>query len=324
MPSPEVAALAAAFPERIAKARGAAGQFLLANGRAAFVDAGDGLARSPYLVVAEMQGAAGSTRILLAAAASERDILSVAGDRVVQREECLYDENAGAVRARRTRRLDAIVLSAEALAIKADVDVSGALAEGAAQRGIDRLPWSKMQLQLRYRVAFLRGAEGEAWPDLSDAALARSVRSWLAPLLTGKSRLAEVDAEVLGHALDVLVPFELKRRLEAEAPTHFTAPTGNRHPIDYEGAQAPRVSIRVQELFGLKEHPAIAGRRLPLTLELLSPAQRPIQVTRDLPGFWAGSWRDVRADMRGRYPKHVWPEDPSRATPTARAKPRGT
>lgn len=323
-PPPEVACLAAAYPERIAKARGAPGQFLLANGRAAAVDATDGLARAPYLVVAEMQGSAASTRILLAAPASERDILAVAGARVQERDECVYDEAAGAVRARRIRRLDALVLSSEARAIAPGEDVSIALAQGAAQRGIARLPWSKAQVQLRDRVAFLRATDPASWPDLSDAALAQSAPTWLAPYLAGKSRLSEIGPGELANAIDVLLPYDLKRRLQAEAPTHFEAPTGNRHPIEYDGAGAPRLAIRVQELFGLKEHPAIAGGRLPLTLELLSPAYRPIQVTRDLPGFWKGSWADVRADMRGRYPKHSWPDDPSSAAPTARAKPRGT
>lgn len=324
VPPPEVACLAAAYPERIAKARGASGQFLLANGRAAAVDPSDALARMPYLIVAEMQGSAASTRILLAAAASERDILAVADNRVVERDECDYDEAAGAVRARRVRRLDALVLSSEARAIAPGDDVSIALAEGAARRGIDRLPWSKPLVQLRDRVAFLRVGDAASWPDLSDAALALSASTWLAPYLIGKTRLSEITASDLGNALDALLPYDLKHRLDTAAPTHFEAPTGNRYPIDYDGAGAPRLSIRVQELFGLKAHPAIAGGRLPLTLELLSPARRPIQVTRDLPGFWKGSWADVRADMRGRYPKHVWPEDPTAATPTARAKPRGT
>lgn len=323
-PPSEVTCLAAAYPERIAKARGSIGQFLLANGRAAAIDATDALARAPYLIVAEMQGSAASTRILLAAAASERDILAVAGERVEDRDECVYDEQAGAVRARRVRQLNCLALASESRAIRPDEDVAIALAEGAVRRGVDRLPWSKAQIQLRDRVAFLRATDPKSWPDLTDAALAQAAPSWLAPFLAGKSRLTDISAAELGEALDAMLPYELKRRLDVEAPTHFEAPTGNRYPIDYEGAGAPRLAIRVQELFGLKEHPAISGGRLPLTLELLSPAHRPIQVTRDLPGFWKGSWADVRSDMRGRYPKHVWPDDPATAAPTARAKPRGT
>lgn len=316
--------LAAAYPDRIAKARGSAGQFLLANGRAAAVEATDALARAPYAVIAELQGKAAEARILLAQPMNEADMLATAGARISDADEIAFDAEAGAVRRRRVKRLDAIVLAAETRQLQAGPEVAEALAAGAAGFGIARLPWSKAQLQLRDRVAFLRAAGGEEWPDLSDAALATSAVDWLAPYLAGKTRAADIDAGDLGNALEALLPYELKRRLDAEAPTHFTAPTGNRHAIDYEGAGAPRLAIRVQELYGVTEHPAIAGGRLPLTLELLSPAQRPIQVTRDLPGFWKGSWSGVRADMRGRYPRHLWPEDPASAAPTARAKPRGT
>ena len=159
---------------------------------------------------------------------------------------------------------------------------------------------------------------------MSDAGLASGVADWLAPFLEGKTKLSEIDAADLGSGLDSLVPWDLKQRLEREAPTHFEAPTGNRHAIDYEGDGKPALHIRVQELFGLKVHPAIAQGRLPLTLYLLSPAHRPIQITRDLPGFWAGSWSAVKSEMRGRYPRHPWPDDPANAQPTARAKPRGT
>jgi ATP-dependent helicase HrpB len=173
-------------------------------------------------------------------------------------------------------------------------------------------------------VGFLRAAEWEEWPDLSDAALAENITAWLAPFLTNKTKVSEVGTDDLGAALDTLLAWNLKRRLEDEAPTHFEAPTGNRHAIDYETSGAPALHIRVQELFGLTQHPAIANGKLPLTLHLLSPAHRPIQITRDLPGFWKGSWAAVKADMKGRYPRHPWPDDPASAAPTARAKPRGT
>ncbi|MCB1520365.1 MAG: ATP-dependent helicase HrpB [Hyphomicrobiaceae bacterium] len=316
--------LAAAYPDRIAKARGAAGQFLLANGRAGQLDATDALAREEFLVVAEMQGKAAQTRILLAVRASRDEIEEIASDRIETSDEVAFDATAGRVRARRVDRLGAIVLAQSARAIDSGDDAAAMLARGAVAAGVDRLPWSKAQRQLRDRIAFARGADADAWPDLGDQALSDDAGAWLAPFLGGKTRLAEITADDLGAALAALLPFDLSRRLDQDAPTHFTAPTGNRHAIDYEGDGAPRLSIRVQELFGLREHPAIAGGRLPLTLELLSPAMRPIQVTRDLPGFWAGSWTDVRAEMRGRYPKHVWPEDPASATATARAKPRHT
>jgi ATP-dependent helicase HrpB len=157
---------------------------------------------------------------------------------------------------------------------------------------------------------------------LSDAALLARIDEWLTPLLAGVRSLAALKPDVLDGALRTLVPWDLQRRLEAEAPARWTAPTGNSFAIDYAADAGPRVDVRVQEVFGLSEHPSVGGE--PLTLSLLSPAHRPIQTTKDLPGFWKGSWKDVRADMRGRYPKHVWPEDPASAAPTTRAKPRGT
>ena len=167
-----------------------------------------------------------------------------------------------------------------------------------------------------------RPNQNAGWPDLSDGALSNTLADWLGPFIPSCTRLADITADHLEQALDTLVSYSHKQRLGSEAPTHFEAPTGNRHPIDYEGEGAPILAIRVQELFGLKAHPAIAAGRLPLTLHLLSPAHRPIQITRDLPRFWSGSWADVKADMKGRYPKHPWPDDPANAMPTARAKPR--
>jgi ATP-dependent helicase HrpB len=316
--------LALAYPDRLAKARGAPGQFILASGRGVALDATHPLARSPYIVVAELSGSAASTRILLAAAADEADVLAVAGERIRERDEIDFDPSAAALRARRIRRLDAIILASEPRPVRPDDETSRVLAEGIAKLGAARLPWSKAQNQLRDRVGFLRAAGESEWPDLSDAGLAANIAQWLAPFLVGKTKLSDIGADDLGTALDTLIPWGLKRRLDEEAPTHFEAPTGNRHAIDYETAGAPALHIRVQELFGLTQHPSIANGKLPLTLHLLSPAHRPIQITRDLPGFWKGSWSAVKADMKGRYPRHPWPDDPASATPTARAKPRGT
>ncbi|HZS63887.1 MAG TPA: ATP-dependent helicase C-terminal domain-containing protein, partial [Xanthobacteraceae bacterium] len=164
--------------------------------------------------------------------------------------------------------------------------------------------------------------EGEEWPDVSDAALGRNL-DWLTPFLLGKRALAELGADELGSALEALLPHALRRRLDQEAPAHFVAPTGSRVPIDYT-EEGPKISVRVQELFGLKEHPRIAKGKMPLLIELLSPAHRPVQVTRDLPAFWRGSYAAVKAEMRGRYPRHPWPDDPAAAAPTRRAKPRGS
>ncbi|MBN8911796.1 MAG: ATP-dependent helicase HrpB, partial [Rhizobiales bacterium] len=280
------ALLALAYPERIAKARGPRGQYLLANGRGANLDPADALARAPFLVVAELQGTAAATRIGLAAETSETEILRIAADRITTRDELTFDRESASVRARRVRRLDAIELTSEPRPADPGPETETVLAAGLAALGIDKLPWTKAQLQLRDRVAFLRGAGETDWPDLSNGALAATLADWLGPYLSGKTRLADLTADDLGQALDALIPWALKRRLDAEAPTHFEAPTGNRHAIDYEGAGAPALHIRVQEVFGLKAHPTIAGGRLPLTLHLLSPAHRPIQITRDLPGFW--------------------------------------
>ena len=198
------------------------------------------------------------------------------------------------------------------------------LADGLIGAGLDKLPWSNATKQWRDRVTFLRKAEGENWPDLSDDALVSRRDEWLVPALYDKLSLKGVSVADLSEALQTLLPWELRARLEREAPTHFEAPTGTRLPIDYEAEQGPTIAVRLQELFGLNTHPSIAKGAVPLVLELLSPAHRPVQVTRDLPGFWRGSYAAVRSDLRGRYPRHPWPEDPASALPTRRVKPRGT
>jgi len=314
--------LALAYPDRLAKARGRAGEFLLANGRGAALDAHERLAREPFLAVAEITGGGASSRIVAAAPISLAEIEEAAGARITDAEETTFDRDAGALRARAVRRLGALVLSERPRPIPATDDAARLLARGLA--GLGLLPWSKALAQWRERVLFLRRSEGEEWPDLSDAALHRSAETWLAPHLVGKAGLADLGADDLAAALRVLLPWPLQRRLETEAPTHVEVPTGSRIPVDYGAPDGPVLAVRVQELFGLDAHPSIAGGRVPLILHLLSPAHRPIQITRDLPGFWRGSWAAVKADMRGQYPKHPWPDDPLGAAPTRRAKPRGS
>lgn len=314
--------LAFAFPERIAISRGAPGSYLLASGRGVKLDETDPLAKSKFLVVAELQGAAAATRILLAAALDEDDLGRIAGDRIVEASHVLFDEASASLQGRRQRMLDAIFLSSEPVPVACDDDAAELLVEGIAKRGLQDLPWSKDQLQLLARARFLRQAAPDQWPDLSFNVLANSVRDWLAPFIGGKSKLSQISADDLGAALDALLPWDQKKRLDHDAPKRFMAPSGQSHGIAYDSDDAPALHIRVQELFGLKEHPSIASGRLPLTLHLLSPAHRPIQITRDLPQFWAGSWQAVKAEMKGRYPKHVWPDDPANAEATARAKPR--
>jgi len=315
--------LAAAFPDRIAMARAKRGEFLMANGRAATVEPHDPLAGEDYLAIGEIVGRAAAARVVAAAPLTLADIEAVAGAEIETREETAFDRASASLRARRRRRLGALTLAEGALSPPADERSAFALARGVLDLGVARLPWTKPLAQWRGRVNFLRRAEGDAWPDLADAALSASP-DWLAPYLLGKTRLDEFSSDELGQALHALLPYDLVRRLEAEAPSHYVAPTGTAAPVDYEAEGGPSVALRVQELFGLSVHPSLAGGRVPLTLHLLSPAHRPIQITRDLPGFWKGSWAGVRADLRGRYPRHSWPEDPASAAPTTRAKPRGT
>jgi ATP-dependent helicase HrpB len=208
------------------------------------------------------------------------------------------------------------------LSVERNEEAAHMLARGVAALGVDKLPWSRELRRLQGRAMFLRKMRGNAFPDLSDRALAAGVAEWLAPHLLGKTGVDEIGAEDLSIAFQSLLPFDLRRQIDVEAPAIFQAPSGSRVPIDYseEGAS---LSIRVQELFGLAQHPRVAAGRVPIVLHLLSPAHRPIQVTTDLPGFWRGSWKEVRAELRGRYPKHAWPEDPLSALPTSRAKPRG-
>ncbi|WP_349371993.1 ATP-dependent helicase HrpB [Salinarimonas sp.] len=317
------ALVALAYPDRIARARGRPGEVVLANGRGAALEPHLALAREPFLAVAEIAGAAGSARVLAAAALSPEEIEALFPERIRARDEVAFDVKARAVRGRAARRIGSVILSERPIPLADDPDTPAVLARGVAKLGIEALPWSKAAAQLRRRIAFLRAAEGEPWPDVSNDALAETIETWLAPMLSGKTALAQIEASDVIEGLRALLPYELARRLETEAPTHWRAPTGTSVAVDYEGEE-PAIAIRVQELYGLDTHPALAGGRRPLVLELLSPAHRPIQVTKDLPGFWRGSWAAVRAEMRGRYPRHVWPEDPAAAAPTTRAKPRGT
>ena len=312
-----------AFPDRIALQRGGRGRFVMANGRGGEIAETERLANAGMLVVADVTGRAAAQRILAAAEISRADIEDELPDAIRREDQCFFDPASRQVRARRVTRLGAIVFEEQTLPRPTGAAAQAALCEGVRLVGIGALPFPKAALQLRERIAFLNRTIGEPWPAMSDTALLDSLEDWFEPFQTDARGIDSIDPGGLHDGLLSLVPHALRRDLDRLAPTHFESPAGNRHPVDYSGAD-PLVSIRVQELFGLKTHPAIGGGRMPLTLELTSPAHRPIQTTRDLPGFWAGSWRDVRAEMRGRYPKHPWPEDPAEAPPTSRAKPRGT
>lgn len=315
--------LAYAFPERVARNRGN-GSFVLANGRGAAVEQTSSLARAPYIAIGEMTGTAASGRILLAAQITQEEIERHFAGHIESVDEISFDRGAMALRARRKRALHAITLSEAMLAVSPSEDTARIFADGLIAAGLDRLPWSKAAKQWRDRVMFLRKAEGDSWPDLSDEGLIARRDDWLVPALYDKTALKDMSAGDLSDALMSLLPWEMRARLDREAPMHFEAPTGSVLAIDYEAEQGPTIAVRLQELFGLNSHPSIAAGKVPLVLELLSPAQRPVQVTRDLPGFWRGSYAAVRTDLRGRYPRHPWPDDPASAVPTRRAKPRGT
>jgi ATP-dependent helicase HrpB len=311
------AMLALAFPDRVAQQSGARGRYRLVNGRAALLEETDNLAREDYLVVTEVTGTAASGRIRGAAAIGRDEIEELFAKHISEETTLDFDVGALAVRARRRRALGAISLSEGPVAVENVDAASRLLAEG----GVGHLPFSKDQIALRERADFLHRLLGAPWPDVSDTVL---TPDRLLPHLHGRTSLHDMSANDLEGLMAELVPHATRREIERLLPSHFYAPTGNRIPIDYEADNGPALEIRVQELFGLMTHPSVAGGKLPLLLILLSPAQRPIQTTRDLPGFWQGSWKDVVKDMRGRYPRLVWPDDPANAAPTARAKPRGT
>ncbi|PRX08401.1 UNVERIFIED_ORG: ATP-dependent helicase HrpB [Martelella mediterranea] len=316
------AALIHAFPDRIAMARGGRGRYLMANGRGAELAEDDPLAAHDFLVIADLTGAAARGRILAACPVSRETILKARADAIATSEECRFDRQSLSVRARSVTRLDALVLAERPGSKPSGEEAAEALAEGLRTHGLELLALPKEAAHLVERIGFLHRKLGAPWPDVSQQGLLQSLDIWFTPLQGNVTALSAISPKSLTQGLQALLPYPLASDLDRLAPTHFTAPTGDRVPIRYDGDE-PVLSIRVQMLYGLKSHPTIAGG-VPLLLELTSPAGRPIQTTRDLAGFWAGSWKDVRADMRGRYPKHVWPEDPANAEATRRAKPRGT
>lgn len=314
--------LAEAFPDRIAKARGKPGEFLLASGRGCWIEPTDRLAREPWLAVGELGGGASRDRILLAAPIEEAALREAFADRLEVEDRLDLDAPGGAKATRRVK-LGALVLEERRIDRPDPAMIAGALMGEVRRKGIAALPFGEAVEGLRSRVGFLRRTDA-AWPDFSDTGLMATLEDWLAPLLVGRRRLSDLGDGELAAAIRALIPWDMARRLDAEAPERFEAPTGSRLRIDYGAEAGPTVSVRVQELYGVAEHPVVGSQRTPLLFELLSPAHRPIQLTRDLPGFWKGSWSAVRSEMRGRYPKHVWPKDPASAAPTTRAKPRGT
>ena len=314
--------LALAYPDRIGRRRGGTtGRYLLSGGRGAALPEGDAMANEEFLVVADLDGAAQEARIFLAAPISQPEIEEAYADRIVDEEFVQWSDRESAVLARRRRRLGALILDDKPL-LNPDPDLRrGAMLEGVRRLGLTVLPWTDDVATWRQRVAFLRRLD-ESWPDLSDGALLASLADWLGPFLDQASRrdhLARID---LGAALRALVPWDRQRVLDRLAPTHVEVPSGSRVPVDYANPAEPALAVRLQEMFGLLDTPRIADGKVPLTLHLLSPARRPVQVTRDLASFWANGYPAVKAELKGRYPKHYWPDDPLVAEPTARVRPR--
>lgn len=317
--------VALAFPDRISRRRdGTVASFLMSGGRGAKVDELDPLAREGFLAIAELDAAQADARVFLAAPISEAEIEAELPNLIESRDSVTWDDREQAVMARRQRRLGAVILKDQALARPDPALVTGALLEGISKAGSEALPWTDVLRQWQARVQLLRRVlpEAQDWPDVGDASLISRLADWLGPHLEGLTRVSQLSGVAFAHALTGQLSHRQNQLLASEAPTHWRVPTGSLIPIDYAHAEQPVLAVRLQEMFGEQATPTIAGGRVKIVLHLLSPARRPLQVTSDLKGFWASSYRSVRAEMRGQYPKHEWPEDPLRAVPTARAKPR--
>jgi len=287
------------------------------------LEAVDPLCREPWLAVGDLGGGGARDRVLLAAPLDEDALLAAFADRVTT-QAVLEPDARGRLKARRVTRLDRLVIAERLIDNPDPAMIARALLDQANTAGLEALPWSPASQRLRARAAFLRETGHRDAPDLSDAALLADLAGWLAPLLPGRASLADIPPAALHDALRGRIDWPQQQALDRLAPESWTTPAGSGATIDYAAEGGPAAEMRVQALFGLDVHPTIAGGRVPLTLVMVSPARRPIQVTKDLPGFWRGSWKAVRADLRGRYPKHPWPEDPLSEPPTMRAKPRGT
>jgi ATP-dependent helicase HrpB len=314
--------LALAYPDRVARRRlRGHGRFLLRNGMGARVESG-ALAQHEFLVAAELDGQATDGRVLLALPIERAELEAHFAHDIVREDVLTWNSASLAVVSRRRRRLGAILLDEAPLVDPDAAAVRATLLDGIRREGLERLPWTQEALRIRARLAFLHRLDS-GWPDVSDEALSRNLETWLLPRLGAARGLQDLREVDLGQGLlDLVAPAE-RRRLDQLAPTHVQVPTGSRILLDYSDPGSPVLAVRLQELFGQVTTPAVGQGRVPLTLHLLSPAGRPVQVTRDLAGFWQTSYFEVRKDLRGRYPKHHWPDDPLSATPTRRAKGRG-
>ena len=316
-------AVALAFPDRLSRRRDSSGEdWQSVGGRGFRLDPASPLARSEWLAVADVAGAASGARILSAVAIEFADIERLMADRIADYREARFDPATNRIAATRGRRLGAIRLSSAPDSKPDQAAVEAGLLDAVRRHGLAILPWSDSATALRRRAAFA-AAHDHSIPALDDKNLLASLDEWLAPLLAGRRHLG-ISESALNNAIEGLLGYEAKRSLDRFAPAHFSSPAGSSHPVDYGAPGGPTIEVRAQALYGLKDHPMVAGGRVPLTIAITSPAHRPIQTTKDLPAFWAGSWRDVAKEMRGRYPKHPWPDDPAAAAPTLRTKRAGS
>jgi ATP-dependent helicase HrpB len=313
-------AIALAFPDRLSRRRDATGeQWQSVGGRGFRLDPTSPLARSEWLAVGEVAGGAAGARILSAAAMTVEEVESLFADDIEPFSQVKFDPATAAISATKGRKLGSIKLSSSPDPRPDQAAIEAGLLDAVRRHGLSLLQWSEAGLALRQRAAF-SARHDEDVPDLSDAKLLERLDEWLAPLLHGKRRLDAIGSSALNNALQGLLGYEAGRAIDRLAPSQFSTPAGSSHAIDYSSTSGPTVEVRAQALYGLKDHPMVAGGRVPLTLSITSPAHRPIQTTKDLPAFWAGSWRDVAKEMRGRYPKHPWPDDPGAAAPTLKTK----
>ena len=312
--------VAFAYPDRIAQLRSSgSGRFVLRNGNGAALASVQSLSNAPYVVAAELDGRRPESRIFLAASISLEEIEAHFGDQIVTEQIVEWNARERAVVSRDVERLGAIVLADRPVRHPDGELMTMALLDGIAKEGVDALPWTDRARSLRQRLEFLR-RQDPSWPDVSDATLSSTLGTWLAPHLKGARSIADVGRVDLASALLAGLPWDRRASIDELAPTHMAVPSGSRVPIDYADPDAPVLAVRLQEMFGLVDTPRIARGAVALTIHLLSPANRPVQVTRDLAGFWRGSYFDVRKELRGRYPKHYWPDDPLVAEPTKRRR----
>ena len=317
--------LALAYPDRVALRRGDSNRYLLANGRGAFFAESQALARAPMLAIAELDAGEREARIFLAAALDAQAFERACAQEIEVREEISWDSRQKLVSARRLRCFGALILGEQPLRAADEALLSNAMLAGVRELGISALPWTRELRAWQARVGFLRRAVCELaadWPDVSDAALFTTIDTWLAPFLTGIARADTLAGVDLGSALRAILGWKQVQELDRLTPTHLVVPSGSSIPIVYDSGDTPSISVRLQEVFGLRATPRIADGRVALTVKLLSPAGRPVQVTQDLESFWARGYHEVRKELKGRYPKHYWPDDPLQAAPTRRVRPR--